>query len=324
MNKNSRSVNESNEAILKLRQTLGQSNKEAQDIERQVNNITQRMIRVEAQVEASTAKIDLLNKHLMTLSTRKDEYETLIRSITERIEELKKVEQDTLTSSSETDRKITEYQKLKEQRTIEIQQAEDVAKRATSALVEIDTQQKIADDVGSEDKALALIEEMVKAGALVDVYGKISTLIKYKNEHAKAVEAAAAGWTKALVVKDVETAVACIEVLKKTRSRQSKDSSHPGHTTTRRGQTTNRNRRHPWSNHQLPHLRRTLQKRHQPHFWRHTPNLKPEIRFPRIPQRRQSRSFDGRPVRSGRSNGNRLLQTINRLHEPPAQRTNGE
>ena len=210
-------VNESNEAILKLRQTLGQSNKEAQDIERQVNNITQRMIRVEAQVEASTAKIDLLNKHLMTLSTRKDEYETLIRSITERIQELKKVEQDTFTSSSETDRKIAEYQKLKEQRTIEIQQAEDVAKRATSALVEIDTQQKIADDVGSEDRALALIEEMVKAGALVDVYGKISTLIKYKNEHAKAVEAAAAGWTKALVVKNVETAVACIEVLKKTR-----------------------------------------------------------------------------------------------------------
>ena len=210
-------VNESNESILKLRQTLGQSNKEAQDIERQVNNITQRMIKVEAQVEASTAKIDLLNKHLMTLSTRKDEYETLIRSITERIEELKKVEQDTLTSTAQTDRKIAEYQKLKEQRTIEIQQAEDVARRATSALVEIDTQRKIADGVASEDRALALIEEMVKAGALVDVYGKISTLIKYKGEHAKAVEAAAAGWTKALVVKNVETAVACIEVLKKTR-----------------------------------------------------------------------------------------------------------
>lgn len=210
-------VNESNEAILKLRQTLGQSNKEAQDVQRQVNNINQRVIKVEAQVEASNAKIDLLNKHLMTLSNRKDEYETLIRSITERIEELKKVEQDTLTNLTETDKKIAEYQKLKEQRASEIQQAEDVARRATSALIEIDTQRKIADDVASEDRALALIEKMSKAGALVDVYGKISTLITYKNEHAKAVEAAAAGWTKALVVKNVESAVACIEVLKKTR-----------------------------------------------------------------------------------------------------------
>jgi len=210
-------VNEANQAIVKLRETLGQSSKEAQDVEREINRITQRIIKVEAQLEASNAKMELLNKHHLTLSTRKDEYEALIRSITERIEELKKVEQDTLTSVSETDRKIAEYQKLREQRTIEIQQAEGVAKRATSALVEIETQRRITDDVASEDRALALIEEMSKIGALVDVYGKISTLIKYKPEHAKAVEAAAAGWTKALVVRNVESAVACIEVLKKTR-----------------------------------------------------------------------------------------------------------
>ena len=210
-------VDESNKAILKLRQTLGETNKEAQDMDQQINNTTQRIIKVEAQIEASNAKIDLLNRHLTTLTTRKDEYGTLVQNITERIQQLKKVEQDTLTGASETEKKITEYQKIKDQRAAEIKQAEDVAKRAASALVELDTQRKIADDVASEDKALALIEEMSKAGALVDVYGKLSTLIKFEGEHARAVEAAAAGWMKALVVKNVESAVACIEVLKKTR-----------------------------------------------------------------------------------------------------------
>ena len=210
-------VNQSNEALLKLRQTLGENNKEAQDVERQVNTITQRLIKVEAQIEASNSKIDLLDKHLKTLSTRKEEYGNLLEGISERIDELKNVEQDGLASVSETDRKIVEYQKLKDQRINEIQQAEGVAKRAASALVELETQQEIADNFASEDRALALIEEMSKAGALLDVYGKLSTLIKFKNEDAKAVEAAAAGWMKALVVKNVESAVACIEVLKKTR-----------------------------------------------------------------------------------------------------------
>ena len=210
-------VNHSNEAILKLRQTLGENNKEAQDTEHQINNITQRLIKVEAQIETSNAKIDLLDKHLKTLSTRKEEYGTLIQSINERIEDLKKVEQEALTNVSETDNKIAEYQKLEDQRANEIHQAEDVAKRAASALLEIDTQRKIADNVASEDKALVLIEEMSKAGALVDVYGKLSTLVKFKIEHSRAVEAAAAGWMKALVVKNVEAALTCIEVLKRTR-----------------------------------------------------------------------------------------------------------
>ena len=210
-------VEDSNQAILKLRQSLGETNKEAQDMEQQINNTTKRLIKVEAQVEASNAKIDLLNKHLTTLSTRKEEYASLVQNITERIQQLKTVEKDTLTSASSAEKKITEYQKIKDQRATEIRQAEDVARRAASALVEIDTQRKIADNVASEDKALALIEEMSKAGALVDVYGKLSTLIKFENQHAKAVEAAAAGWMKALVVKNVESAVACIEVLKKTR-----------------------------------------------------------------------------------------------------------
>jgi chromosome segregation protein len=210
-------VNQSNENLLRLRQSLGENNKEAQDVERQVNRITQRLIKVEAQIEASNAKIDLLEKHLKTLSARKEEYGSLIQSITERIDELKNVEHDALTSLSETDRKIIEYNKLKEQRACEIQQAEGVAERAGSALIELETQRKIADDFASEDRALALIEEMSKAGALVDVYGRLSSLIKFKKEHARAIESAAAGWMKAVVVKNIESAVACIEVLKKTR-----------------------------------------------------------------------------------------------------------
>ena len=210
-------VNQSSDALHKLRQSLGETSREAQEVDRTISTVTQRVIKTEAQIETSTAKIDLLEKHHKTLSSRKTECENLIQSIQDRIEDLNKVQQRELAIEKENDRKITAYTELTEQRVREVKQAEEVAKRAATALVELETQRKIANTLTSEDKALGLIEQMSKAGALPDIHGRLGTLVKFRAEYRKAVEAAAAGWMKALVVKNIESAVACIEVLKKTR-----------------------------------------------------------------------------------------------------------
>ena len=210
-------ANESSEALTKLRQALGEQSQETKEIDKRLSSTTQRLIKVEAQIEASHTRIDLFGKHLNTLSSRKIEYENLIQNVKNHILELKNVEKEEFTRATENDKKIIEYKSLIEQRACEIEQAEGVAKRATSALIELETQRKIVDNLASEDKSLGLIEEMSKAGALSHVYGRLRFLIKFNDEYAKAVEAAAAGWMKALVVKDIGTALACIEVLKKTR-----------------------------------------------------------------------------------------------------------
>ena len=210
-------IDQSGEAQLKLRQSLGETSRDAQEVDRSINAVTERMIRTDAQIKASTTKIDLLEKYLKTLSSRKTESENLIQSIQDRIQDLNKVQQTELAMDKETDRKITACSELMKQRQHEVKQAEEVTKRAAVALVELETQRKMANTLTTEDKALGLIEEMSKAGALPDIYGRLSTLVEFRAEYRKAVEAAAAGWMKALVVKDIESAVSCIEVLKKTR-----------------------------------------------------------------------------------------------------------
>jgi chromosome segregation protein len=151
------------------------------------------------------------------LVTRKEEYERLLQSITKHIEELAAVKRDEATRLLEIDRKITQYRDLKIQKADEIDHATEVAKRSDSALLEIETQRNLADSIASEEKALNLIEKMVKAGAVSGIYGRLFSLVKMKEKYAKAIEAASAGWLKALVVKDTETAVCCIEVLKKAK-----------------------------------------------------------------------------------------------------------
>ena len=210
-------VDQSSKALNKLKETLGQSSKEARETDQQISTVTQRIVRVEGQIDACNSKIDLLEKHFRMLSTRKAECENLIQNIQNRIEDLEKEQQAELTTESENDQKMDAYVNLRQQRVREIQEAEQVAERASAALVELETQRRITDNIASEDKALALIEEMSKAGALSNVYGRMSALVSFRPEYGKAVEAAAAGWMKALVVKNIESAIACIEVLKKTR-----------------------------------------------------------------------------------------------------------
>ncbi len=83
--------------------------------------------------------------------------------------------------------------------------------------MEIETQKNLAESIASDDKALNLIERMVRAGKVSGIYGRLSSLVRAKEGYEKAVEAASAGWMKALVVKDITTAVCCIEVLKKAK-----------------------------------------------------------------------------------------------------------
>jgi len=210
-------VDESSKKLTALRTELGEHNKEAEDLEKSINNTTNRIIKFDAQIKGSATKIDLLESHLRTVRSRKQEHEILVQDVTKRIEELALIKRNEETRLAEDEKKIAEYEALKIQREKEIGHANDVAKRAGLALAEIETQKNIADNLASDDKALALIEEMVTAGTVSGVHGRLGDLVKANTDYSRAIEAAAAGWMKALVVKNIETAVACIEVLKKTK-----------------------------------------------------------------------------------------------------------
>jgi chromosome segregation protein len=210
-------ADDSFKALTDLREKLGARNKEAEDLERTLTNLTNRTARFTAQVKASATKIDLLNNHLKILRARDEEYENVLQNATKHVDELLSAKSQEAERSAEADKKISEYMKIKLQRSEETDKANEVAKRSALALTEIETQKNMTENLDSDDKALALIEQMAEAGAVSGVYGRLVDLVKTKDGYGKAVQAAAAGWMKALVVKNIETAVSCIEVLKKTK-----------------------------------------------------------------------------------------------------------
>src|SRR3989441_1262488 len=130
------------------------------------------------------------------------------------MEKLQKEEEKRLES---IEQKTKEYGELKDQRRKEIDEALDIAKKARVTVVEFNTQKTLADNMGAEDKAIERIEEMADEGALKGVYGRLEDLVKFPEEYRKAIQAASAGWVKALVVKNLEVAIRCVESLKRTK-----------------------------------------------------------------------------------------------------------
>jgi chromosome segregation protein len=211
------SVENSLKALTQLREKMGERSKETEELENRINLLGQRIMSFDSQIKASTAKIDMLNGHLQTLTARGEEYQATIQQVSKRLEDLKSAKTEEEDRARNAEKKITEYALVKEQHSKEIDNASHVAERANLALTEIETQTKMARDFASDDKALSLIEEMAESGTVSGVYGRLGDLIKVKNSDLKAVEAASAGWLKAIVVKDLETAISCIEVLKRTK-----------------------------------------------------------------------------------------------------------
>jgi chromosome segregation protein len=210
-------VEESHKKLADLRERLGENNRQAEQLERSINAVTHRLVKFNAQIKASATKIDLLCSNLGTLKSRNEEYEELSRNISKRIEDLAAAKRDEEARLINFDREISEYMDMKTQKGKEIDRASQVAKRAGSSLVEIEAQKNLADNIASEEKALSLIERLTKTGRVPGIYGRLSSLVKVKDRYAKAVEVASAGWMKALVVKNIETAVCCVEVLKKAK-----------------------------------------------------------------------------------------------------------
>ena len=192
-------------------------NKELQNLEDCISRLSGRKAKLEGVTDAGSTKLQLILGHLKTLESRRSEYENLIEEIAKRSIDLDNLRLEERKRLQEVDSKIQEYASLKETKLEDVQKSKETVEKASTTIMEFEAQRSVVQTFGAEEKALQAIEDMGRAGAIAGIIGRIDRLVKVPKEYHKAVEAASAGWTKALVVKDAESALQCIESLKRTK-----------------------------------------------------------------------------------------------------------
>jgi chromosome segregation protein len=207
----------SQKSLEEMRSNLGQSTKEAEQLDFQIENLDKQLTHFDAQLKGSETKLQLLEGHLTRLRTKSAEYDRLRKEVETRLSEiatLRKTEEDRLRDLEESLVKIITLKKEKKE---DLAHATEVVRKARITLAELEIRKSITDELAAEEKALQIIEDLGKEGVIQGILGRLSEFLKVGEQHRKAVEAASAGWMKALIVRDIEVAVKCFEFLRRAR-----------------------------------------------------------------------------------------------------------
>jgi len=192
-------------------------NKELHNLENCINKLSSQQAKLDAETDAGSVKLQLISGHLKTLESRRSEYERLMEEIEKRSGDLANLSIEEKKRLEDIVKKIEDYAELKETKLNDVRKSKETMEKASTTIMEYEAQKNVVQTFGAEEKALQAMEEMGRAGAILGVIGRLDKLVKVPEGYHKALEAASAGWMKALVVKDVESALICIESLKRTK-----------------------------------------------------------------------------------------------------------
>lgn len=200
-----------------LRASLSENTQETRETEKQLAQLNQKLIDLRSGYAKSHSTLRIYTHRLRDIQSRRNELQSTLGRLRRSLSELKEVRNGqrkrlrTLQSSLERRTRQKEFIEL------EIDEAGKIAETAREAVVEFSSQRRLFESMKSEEAALRDIEELGELGVIEGVRGRLRNLIKIGRDYEKAVEAAAAGWLDALVVRDMEVAFTCSETLKRLK-----------------------------------------------------------------------------------------------------------
>ncbi len=196
---------------------LGENSKKTRTLELQIDNHFKRLAYLRSEYAKSQNAVQLNNGRLRELNSRKERFNQNLAEIESSLNELDKVQKDQKVQLKNLEHTIERKKLQKEAVEREVSEAGKIAGSAKEAVIEFATQRELAETVAAEEKALRSIEEMGDAGAITGIYGRLRNLLKMDRSYKKAIEAAAVGWLEAMIVKDIDAAFLCTEMLRKMK-----------------------------------------------------------------------------------------------------------
>lgn len=196
---------------------LGENSKRIRELELGLDNRYKRMALLRTKYSESQTAIRIRTRRTKDLTDRREKFSATLMELEKSLKELDKVQREQKSQLKNLEKALERRKAQREAVEREIVEAGKIADSAREAVVEFITQKELAETVASEEKALRSIEELGDLGVIPGVYGRLRNLLRIDRDYQKAIEASAAGWLDAVVVKDFDAAFTCTETLRKMR-----------------------------------------------------------------------------------------------------------
>jgi chromosome segregation protein len=196
---------------------VGENSKRLRELELQLDSHYKRLTFLRSEYAKSQTAISLRTRRLRDLTSRKERFSAQLTELEKSVAELEKMQKDQKEQLKNLEHVLERKIAQKEAVGVEIAEAGKIADSAREAVVEFATQRELAETVAAEEKALRSIEELGELSVIPGVYGRLRNLIKIDRSYQHAIEAAASGWLDAVVVKNLDSAFACTETLRRMK-----------------------------------------------------------------------------------------------------------
>lgn len=200
-----------------LWENLGENSKRIREIELKLDANSKRLAFLRSEYLKNQTAIRAHMRRVRDLNRRKERFSGTLSELEKSFSELEKVQKEQKDQLKNLERTLERRIAQREAVQVEITEAGKIADSAREAVVEFATQKELAETVAAEEKALRNIEELGELGVIPGVFGRLRNLVKLEKTYQRAIEAAAAGWLDAIVVKDLNSAFTCTETLRKMK-----------------------------------------------------------------------------------------------------------
>ncbi|MEM3626852.1 MAG: chromosome segregation protein SMC [Candidatus Bathyarchaeia archaeon] len=200
-----------------LWENIGENSKKIREIELKLDEHYKRYALLRSEYIKNQTDIKIRTRRLKDIENRRERLAVTLSELEKSLAELEKVQKEQKAQLKNMERMLERRIAQKEAVEKEIAEAGKIADSARMAVVEFATQRELAETIAAEEKALRSIEELGQLGVIPGVYGRLRNLIKVDEGYRQAIEAAAAGWLDAMVVKDFDAAFTCAETLRRMK-----------------------------------------------------------------------------------------------------------
>jgi len=205
------------EEASQIRSNLTENSRKARELETQLNRLYETLISKRRDIDRRKATERVLVRRLADLNSRRERLTLTLEEFQRSVKELESIRRDQEERLKALEEALERKLRRREGLLREISEAGKVAETAREAVIEFDSQRKLADKVADVEASLRNIEELGELGIIKGVYGRLKKLIKTEKRFSKAIEAAAGDWLNSMVVKDIQTAFTCAETLKRLK-----------------------------------------------------------------------------------------------------------
>jgi len=206
--------------VLKLdeiKQSLSSRASKIKEVDNELEGLRKKATAINNQLINSSYKLKILTEIVGVFEERRKVFDGALKEFVNALNDLKGLKQEEQEKLSSLLHVLNSNSMRRDYAEKGLDRAEIVIHEARALLIEYVAKKDFAEKIHTNDGVLSKVEEVSRMGIIEGLFGRFRDLIKVDLKYEKAIYAASAGWFDALVVRDLETALRCIDFLEKTK-----------------------------------------------------------------------------------------------------------